>query len=220
MSKILSFVPLLDRDLNFSVQIVSSGGAAQHSSPVALEELRKHQPHTPVSIQGLLKRRSPPSRASGTHENQVKHVEVHLQSIKCLNAFPSDINMEAKLPAAQRYLQIRQDLNLRRNLALRSAVTDSCATFLRLQHDFLNIETPLLFKSTPEGAREFVVPSRQKGMAYALPQSPQQFKQMLMASGVSRYYQIARCFRDEDQRADRQPEFTQVCVPTEKGGGD
>jgi aspartyl-tRNA synthetase len=111
--------------------------------------------------------------------------------------------------ARYRHLDLRNQKNAS-YLRLRDKVIAVCRDFLRLRQSFLEIETPLLFKSTPEGAREFVVPTRRKGEVYALPQSPQQYKQILMASGFDRYFQIAKCFRDEDLRADRQPEFTQV----------
>ena len=143
-------------------------------------------------------------------------IEITVTSFKILNksAVPpftiqDDTDGGDDLRMRYRYLDLRRGA-VKRNLELRYAVNRATREYLH-QHGFMDVETPFLIKSTPEGARDFVVPSRMNpGEFYALPQSPQTFKQLLMVSGYDRYYQIVKCFRDEDLRADRQPEFTQI----------
>jgi aspartyl-tRNA synthetase len=161
-------------------------------------------------------------KGKGANPNQpMGLVEIHASNLKVLSTAmtpPFEINNEEKASNAgeelrleHRYLDLRRP-TMRKRLVLRSNVNASLRNFLRSQ-DFVEVETPILTKGTPEGAREYIVPSRNfPGKFYVLPQSPQQFKQLLMVGGVERYYQIARCFRDEDQRGDRQPEFTQLDI--------
>ena len=174
------------------------------------------KPESVISVTGKVDQ-----RFGGTSNAKLAtgEIEVHASELEILNVsktppFPMDDSADKvseDLRMTYRYLDLRRATNTKM-LKMRHATSRSIRNYLDDQA-FIEVETPMLFKSTPEGAREFLVPSRMNpGAFYALPQSPQQYKQMLMVAGVERYYQLARCFRDEDLRADRQPEFTQVDI--------
>ena len=190
----------------------------QDMPQAVFETAAKLHSESVIEIQGKVRVRPP-----GTDNGKIAtgKVEVLVKSLKVLNnadilPFPVDdpevankVNEELRLQ--YRYLDLRRP-EMTRNLRLRSKVAIATRSYMD-ENGFLEVETPTLFKSTPEGAREFLVPNRREpGTFYALPQSPQQFKQILMVAGVERYFQLARCYRDEDLRADRQPEFTQVDI--------
>jgi aspartyl-tRNA synthetase len=202
----LTFLDLRDRYGITQVVVDASGGAAM----AAVRELRSEYV---VRVRGTVRRRPPEmvNAALATGAVEVVAAEIDLLNAARTPPFPidSDVEPSEELKFRYRYLELRRPA-LQRAMALRHRAVLAARRYLD-DCGFLEIETPLLIKTTPEGARDYVVPSRlHPGRFYALPQSPQIYKQILMVAGFDRYFQVARCLRDEDLRADRQPEFTQI----------
>ena len=197
------------RDRSGIIQVVFEEGKSEAE---LIEKAARLRAEFVVAVVGKVEKRS-----GAVNENLATgQIEIRAAGLRILSEaetppFPieADSRTKEELRLKYRYLDLRRP-DLQRNLILRSRIAAAIRAFL-CEEGFLEIETPILNKSTPEGARDYLVPSRvHPGAFYALPQSPQIFKQLLMCSGYDRYFQIARCFRDEDLRADRQPEFTQV----------
>src|SRR5829696_9159016 len=204
----LIFIDLRDR--HGITQVVIDAADA----PEAHETATRLRSEFVVGFQGEVALRQPgtenPKLATGGIELQARGVTI-LNEAKTPPFYVNepDAPIDESVRLKYRYLDIRRE-QMQRRLVLRSRLVQAIR---QVHHDngFVEVETPNLIKSTPEGARDFIVPSRlQPGTVYALPQSPQQLKQLLMVAGVDRYFQVARCFRDEDMRGDRQPEFTQL----------
>ena len=176
-----------------------------------LEEVKKYKNEWVIKVDGVVAERSSKNKniPTGDIEVQAKKIEVMSRSKQLPFEIDETGNLNENMRLTYRYLDIRRPKMLN-NIIKRNDMLFSIRKFMN-ENGFLDIDTPILAKATPEGARDFVVPSRiSKGEFYALPQSPQLFKQILMVAGVDKYYQLAKCFRDEDLRADRQPEFTQL----------
>lgn len=203
-------VTFLDlRDRFGIVQVV----ADPDISPRAQQDLEPVRMEWVIQVEGVVRQRMEgmenPKLATGDIEVEVHNMKVLNPSKTPPFVISGEDGVEEQTRLRYRYLDLRRE-RMRNNLELRHRVVKFIRDYLD-DNDFLEVETPILFKTTPEGARDYLVPSRvHPGEFYALPQSPQQLKQLLMVAGVERYFQIARCFRDEDQRGDRQPEFTQL----------
>ncbi len=187
----------------------------EHSDGDAFKIAETMRPEWPIKIHGVVRARGDETTntklATGEIEVLTDHAEVLNTSVTPPFQIEDGIETSEDTRLRYRYLDLRRP-EMMANLKLRSDFTFAIREALH-NREFMEVETPSLFKSTPEGARDFIVPSRiQPGNFYALPQSPQLLKQLLMVGGVERYYQVAKCFRDEDLRADRQPEFTQVDI--------
>lgn len=201
-----SFAELRD-STGYTVQLILSPDTTPKSM---FDILKASIPEESISVTGYVKEKQ-------VKQDQDRDWELLVTNYQVLNASNLDAARLDKLkhlnphdlPPHFRYLQLR-DSHYQKTLKTRSMVANIVRGVFINDHDFTEIETPLLFKSTPEGAREFLVPTRSHNSFYALPQSPQQYKQLLMSSGFTKYFQIAKCFRDEDLRSDRQPEFTQI----------
>lgn len=214
----LIFIDLRDRD--GYTQVVVDPDCVSEEDFHAAEHLGREYV---LKVSGRVRERAPeainPNMITGEIEVLANAVQVLNTSVTPPFSIEDGIETDEITRMKWRYLDIRRPEMLA-NLKLRHTVTQAMRRALD-ERGFLEIETPILANSTPEGARDYIVPSRPNpGKFYALPQSPQQFKQMLMCAGVERYYQIARCFRDEDLRADRQPEFTQVDIEMSFVEGD
>ncbi len=199
------------RDRTGLMQVVIAPANVDEASMAAAKAMR---PEFVVAITGKVQARDPGRENANLATGGVEILASKVEIISEAKTPPFEIENEERQAAEElrlkyRYLDLRHE-RLQKNVTLRHEVNLFIRNFLS-EHGFREIETPILGKSTPEGARDYLVPSRlYHGKFYALPQSPQQFKQLLMVAGVERYFQIARCFRDEDTRGDRQPEFTQL----------